>query len=230
MTLPVINTPKYELTLPGSGKKISYRPFLVKEEKILMMASESEDPKTMELAVGQIVDACVDGGLDIKELPTFDVEYLFVNLRGKSVGETVDLKVQCEKCKHEVTKRVDVTEVKVVEDKKAELKIPITDSIGIVMKYPSYGEISQADADKDPLSVINTCIDYIYDDQQVYKADECSKEELDQFVESLNHAQLMKLQEFFTTMPRLEKDISWKCEKCEHKNKQKITGMASFFA
>lgn len=230
MALPVVKTPKYELTLPGSGKKITYRPFLVKEEKILMMASESEDPRAMEMAIGQIVDACVDGGLNIKELPTFDVEYLFVNLRGKSVGESVDLKVSCEKCNHEIVKRVDVTDVKVVEDKKADLKVPIADGVGIVMKYPSFGEVSTADAEKDPLSIINICIDYIYDEQQVYKADECSKEELNQFVESLNHAQLMKLQDFFITMPRLEKDISWKCEKCEHKNKHKVTGMASFFA
>lgn len=230
MALPVVKTPKYELTLPGSGKKITYRPFLVKEEKILMMASESGDPKSMEMAVGQIVDACVDGGLDIKDLPTFDVEYLFVNLRGKSIGETVDLRVVCEKCDHEITKRVDVTEVKVVEEKGVDLKVPIADGIGIMMKYPSYGEISQTDAEKDPLSVISACIDYIYDSDQVYKASECSKEELDQFIESLNHAHLMKLQDFFTKMPRLEKDISWKCEKCGHKNKHKVTGMASFFA
>lgn len=230
MALPVVKTPKYELTLPGSGKKITYRPFLVKEEKILMMASESEDPKAMEMAIGQIVDACVDGGLNIKDLPTFDVEYLFVNLRGKSIGETVDLKVSCEECKHEVVKRIDVTDVKVVEDKKADLKIPISDGIGIMMKYPSFGEVSQTGGADDPLSVINACIDYIYDDNQVYKADECSKAELDEFIGSLNHAQLMKLQDFFVTMPRLEKDVSWKCEKCEHKNKHTVSGMASFFS
>ena len=229
MALPVVNTPKYELTLPGSGKKITYRPFLVKEEKILMMASESEDPKAMNIAISQIVDSCVDGGLKIDDLPTFDVEYLFIQLRSNSVGESVDVKMTCPKCSAEITKRIDLSTAKVVQKEDIDLKVPITNEIGIMMKYPTFGDVKDIDGKKNPMEFINCCIDYIYDSNQIYKKSDCTKKELDDFVDSLSHAQILKMQEFFENMPRIEKDVSFKCDRCDNKVKQTVSGMASFF-
>lgn len=229
MALPVISTPKFELALPSDGSKISFRPFLVKEEKILMMAVESDDQVEMGKAVCKIVNDCVDQDIDASNLPIFDLEYLFLNLRGKSVGETVDLKMKCEHCDSENLVRVDLTDLPIFRPDGHEPKVELTDTVGMVMRCPSFVQVSEAEGNKDPLALIYKCIDYVYDDKMVYKSSEVTEADLSNFIDGLNHKQLESVNQFFETMPRIEKEITFKCTSCKKKNKMVLKGLQDFF-
>ena len=230
MALPKVATPKYSLKLPSDGRMIQYRPFLVKEEKILLMAVESENEKEIIEAVKTIIGNCLETeGVDINDLPVFDIEYLFLNLRSKSVGETVKLKLKCEKCENECLVGVNLSEVDITKTEGHDTKIQLTNEIGIIMKYPTFGIAETPDVKSNPIKVVNLCIDKIYDSKSVYGAKDSTDEELDEFIDSLSHEQFQKIQGFFETMPKMKKEIKFKCDKCEDDNSIVVESLQDFF-
>ena len=229
MTLPKIATPTHTLKLPSDGRSIRYRPFLVKEEKILLMAMESEDEKEVTEAVKNIIENCVEDDLDVKNLAVFDVEYLFLNLRSKSIGESVKLKMSCEHCENECMVNVNLSSVEINRTEGHDNKIQLTSEIGVIMRYPTFGIAESVDITKDPLKVVNDCVDKIYDSKKVYNTRDSSEEELTEFVDSLNHEQFQKIQNFFETMPKLKKDVSFKCSKCKKDSDIVIERLQDFF-
>ena len=229
MALPTISTPTYTLKLPSSGEIIKYRPFLVKEEKVLLMAAESGDEKEIAIAVNSIIKNCVKDEVDTDSLAVFDIEYLFLNLRSKSIGESVKLLIPCEHCENECKVSVNLSDINVEKTEGHNKKIQLTDSIGVIMKYPTFKATETIDIDKDPLKIINMCIDQVYDSKSVYNTKDSSEEELVEFVDSLNQEQFKKIQEFFETMPKLRKEVDFKCSKCEKENNVVVDRLQDFF-
>jgi hypothetical protein len=228
MALPTISTPKYEMEIPSTGQKVSYRPFLVKEEKILMIASESKDVKEMSKAMKNVVGSCLETEIDVDSLTVFDLEYIFLNLRSRSVGETVEVSIKCSHCDKSTPVTVDLSDVEVTKQKKSDLKIAIQDDIGVVMRYPTVDDGFDYD-NKDPMKSIIRCIDYIYDSKQVYKASESTPAELNEFIESLSHEHLAKIFKFFEEMPKVKKKIDFKCLHCGEDDSYTAVGMTDFF-
>lgn len=229
MALPVVKTPTYDLVIPSTGQKVKYRPFLVKEEKILMVAAESEDKKDIANAMKEIVKSCIEEEIDVDNLATFDLEYIFVNLRSKSVGETVDLMIKCEHCGEENKVRVDFGKAYVTEQKNpGSSKVEITDSMGLVLRYPKIDDVL-ALSDSNPIDLVKGCIDYIYDEKQVYKASEADPSELDDFVNSLGYKEMEKVKSFFDDMPKLVMKVEFTCSSCKEENTVEIQGFDSFF-
>ena len=237
MALPKLNTPTYELEVPSTDEKIRYRPFLVKEEKILMIAMESKDNAQIVNAVKDIVSSCTFDKLNIATMPMFDVEYIFLNIRAKSVGEVSKLKVLCpDDKKTYVNTEVDLTEVEVHVDDKHTNKIELTDSMGMIMTYPTIdsfqdGGIQTINA-SNMLEVVGSCILQIYEDkgEKVYQAKDQTKKELTEFIESMNSGQFKKLQSFFDTMPKLKHTIKVKNPKTKKSSDVTLTGLNDFFA
>ena len=241
MPLPKINTPTYELTLPSNGKKIKYRPFLVREEKILIMALETEDQKQITSAIIQILTACImTRGVKLNELATFDIEYLFLNVRSKSVGETISLNLICpddEKTSVEVS--IDLDSIKVKKDKSHTNTIKLDDTLSMKMKYPSLDQFIQTNFDvneskgsqlEQSFDLISQCIDTIYSDEEAWPAAESSKKELSEFLEQLNTTQFQDIENFFETMPKLSYDVKVTNPKTKKKSTVTLEGLASFFA
>jgi len=208
MPLPKVNTPTYELVLPSSGKKLKYRPFLVREEKILIMALETEDVKQITDAVIEILNSCIlSKGIDLKKLATFDIEYLFLNVRSKSVGETVEINVTCpDDNKTSVAMTIDIDSIKIKKDKKHKNIIKLDDSLSLKLKYPSMDqfiennfEASDKNEVKNTLDMIISCIDVIYNEEESWNASEQTKKELEDFVDQLNTKQFKNIEEFFAT-------------------------------
>ena len=227
MALPILEVPTYELKLPSTGKKIKYRSFLVKEEKILMIANETGEVEDQKRAIGQIITNCSFGELDYKDMPTFDVEYLFLNIRAKSVGETVDLSVLCPDDK---TTRIDINininDIKCDKPKKNANIIKLNDDIGLVMKYPTMDIREDLD---DGFKVIIKCIESVYDENTIYSLDDFSKEEVSDFIDSMNSTQLEMIGNFFDNMPKVYKDIEVINPKTKVKSKVRLEGMETFF-
>lgn len=234
MALPVIATPKFELKLPSTGKKYKYRPFLVKEEKILLIALEGGNSEEILSAVKDIVSACVDS-IKIDELTIFDLEYLFLRLREKSISDVITINVRHQdegKCDNTQEIEVNLKDIQVVFDDKNQKKIQLTDTVGMVLKYPNISIMDSLDDDTDSdyaLSILENCIDYIYDDEIVYPAKDYKKEELKQFIESLSHSHMEKIDQFFTTLPKLEHIVTWKCNKCGKEETLTLRGLNDFF-
>jgi len=234
MALPELNTARYSMVLPSTGETIEYRPYLVKEEKILMIAMESEDQEAVMKAIIDVIKACLLTELNVDVLPMFDIETLFLALRSKSVGEKVDLKVKCEKegCETitDVSVNFDDIEQPVVGEEQT--KIMLTDDVGVVMKYPSVNSVAKmANADEsadNALKLIIQCIDSIFDADDVYPVENETDKSLLNFVESLSSVQFMKLSDFFNTMPSLSTTIDWKCS-CGMEQSKELRGLASFF-
>ena len=246
MALPKVVTPTYELTVPSSGEKVSYRPFLVKEEKLLLMAMEEGGASSMAKAMKDIIFACTDGGVKTKNLAPYDVEYFFLQLRGKSVGDVIDLtlskpgNVVCEEegenCRQTCELKLNVDDIKVDSSGEAESKIELTDTIGVKMNYPQietaakYAGTIGVDMKTDNIfKMINECIEYIWDDEEIFKAKDSSKKELTEFIESLDTNQFSKIRDFFEGMPRLKHIIEWKCPKCDKTGPMLLEGIDSFF-
>ncbi len=240
MSLPRIDSPIYNLTLPLSKKEIRYRPFTVKEQRNLLMALEASDIATMQTNIEQILNNCtLTEGIDISKLPLIDVEYYFLHLRAKSVGEVVENQYKCnnevdgKECGNLMNVKFNLTELQVITDDSVADKIMVTDKILVKLKYPDYSmlkRIEDADNISDfAFSLLVESIEYIHDGEQFYYASETSPEELMEFVESLNTEQFNKLQEFFDKLPTLKKDIHVKCSKCGFEHNIPVEGLESFF-
>jgi hypothetical protein len=217
MGLPRVAVPEYSLKLPSSGEEIKYRPFLVKEEKLLLIATESEDENEIIVATKNVIKNCVFSELDIDKLPIFDIEYIFLWLRARSKGEMIDLKYSCPKCKGEIPVQVNVEDVKVETVDGHSNKIELTDDLGICLKYPNMSFQSEIEAlkDKDQITLmfqsVLMCIDYIYDQKEMYSAKDYTTDELNDFLESLNDKQFEKITMFFETAPKLKHNVKLEC-------------------
>ena len=239
MPLPKINTPTFELVLPSNGKKIKYRPFLVREEKILIMALESEDMKQITDAVIQILSACIlTRGVKINDMSTFDIEYLFLNVRSKSVGETVEVNETCpDDNETSVSVNIDLDSIKVQKDKNHKNTIKLDDNLSMKLKYPSLKQFIESNFEASnpnntidsTLSVITSCIDMIYNDEESWSGSESSQKELEDFVENLNTKQFQMIEDFFTTMPKLSHKVKVKNPKTEVESTVILEGLAAFF-
>ena len=237
MPLPKINTPTYELTLPSNGKKIKYRPFLVREEKILIMALETEDQKQITDAVIQILSSCiVTRGVKIEKLATFDIEYLFLNVRSKSVGETISLNLICpddEKTSVEVS--IDLDSIKVKKDKSHTNIVKLDDNLSLKLKYPSMKQFIESNFEAGVETVSNTMdvvissIDMIYNEEESWNASESSKKELEDFIDQLNTKQFKLIENFFDTMPKLSHKVKVKNPKTNVESTILLEGLAAFF-
>ena len=236
MPLPKIVTPSYELTLPSNGKKISYRPFLVKEEKILILAIESSSLKQISRAIKDILKNCIlTKGVKVYQLPTFDIEYLFLNIRARSIGESIELVVTCpddNETKVNTTIYIDEIEVKRNDEHNTDIKID--DTYTMRMKYPSLDEFIDENFNFDEQSdnsfeIIASCIDMVFSEDEAWESKDCTKKELTEFVEQLNSAQFKEIEQFFETMPQLSHDIEVQNPKTKVKSTVKLEGLASFF-
>ena len=239
MPLPKIATPTYELELPSSGKKIEYRPFLVREEKLLVIALESEDTKQITTAIKAVIKSCIlTKGIKVEILPTFDIEFLFLNIRGKSVGEDLDVNLVCpddEETQVKVT--INLDDIKVQKNKNHTNKIKVDDSIMMEMKYPSLNEFIKNNFDvndenqmEQSFDLIGSCIDKIYTADEVWVAEDCTKKEMNEFLESMNSSQFKEIESFFETMPKLSHTVKVTNPKTKVKSDIVLEGLASFFA
>lgn len=238
--LPKIDIPIYETKLISNGEVVRFRPFLVKEQKLFLMAGESDDSKETIKAIKQVLRNCILDDVDVENMATFDIEYLFLQLRARSVGEIANLRFTCnnnisetEKCGNNVKIDVNVLEINPEKNKDHSNKIPITDTIGIVLKYPTFNSLDISDLNTDNieqiLEIIVSCIDYIYDENNVYYAKDTPKQELVEFIENLKQADLEKVSTFFNTLPKVKKDVDFQCEKCGYKEVLTLEGIQSFF-
>jgi len=237
MALPRLDVPTYELTIPSTDDKIKYRPFLVKEEKILLIAMESGETKAMLQSVKDIVDECTFNQLNLGNMPMFDIEYIFLNIRAKYVGEISKLKVLCQDdMKTYANVEIDLSEIQVQVSDDHTNKIELTDEMGVIMKYPtidSFNVNNIADITTDNmLEVIAACIAQIYDKkgEEVYDSKDSTQKELIEFVEQLNTKQFQDMQKFFDTMPALKHTITVKNPKTKKESKVTLTGLSDFFA
>jgi DNA-directed RNA polymerase subunit M/transcription elongation factor TFIIS len=237
MALPVSKTPVYHLTVPSTGENVKFRPFLVKDEKALLLAQQSEDPVVMINTLKEVIRGCLDDNVNINKLATFDIEYIFAQLRARSVGEIIDLVFTCANCEEEgntVKLKIDLTTIKVNKPEDHTDTISLFDNVGVKMKYPDVDMIKKLEAidevDMNSIfEVIISCIDYIYDDEQMFYAKETPKAEMMQFVENLTSTQFVKLQAFFETMPKIKHEVDFECPACKHKNHSVLEGINSFF-
>ena len=237
MALPKLNTPTYELEIPSTDEKIKYRPFLVKEEKILLMAMESKDNAQIINAVKDIVQSCTFEKVNVSTMPMFDMEYIFLNIRAKSVGEISKLKVLCpDDKKTYASVELDLTKVEVQVGDDHTNKIELTDDMGMIMTYPTIDSFLDSGIEKidanNMLDVISTCVLQIYENkgEKVYQAKDQTKKELTEFVESMNTGQFKQVQSFFDTMPKLKHTIKVKNPKTKKSSDVTLTGLNDFFA
>ena len=238
MPLPKIATPTYELELPSTGEVVTYRPFLVKEEKVLVIALESEDTKQITNAIKAVLKNCVlTKGIKVEKLPTFDIEYLFLNIRGKSVGEELDVNVICpDDEKTTVQVSIDLDDIQVMKNDDHDNKIKLDDNLMMELKYPSLDqfiknnfEFDEKNAMAQSFELIATCIDKIYTEDEVWASADCTKKELNEFLESMNSSQFKGIETFFETMPKLSHTIEVTNPKTKVKSEVVLEGLASFF-
>jgi len=233
MALPKINTVLYDLELPSSGKKIEYRPFLVKEEKILLTALEGGEEKDMAKAIKQIITQCVlTENFNVNKLAMIDLEYLFLNIRGKAVGDISTISFE-HKCGEIIKLDIDLSKVKIVKNKKYSDLVKLTDNIMIRLSPPGIDNVIGA-GDKNQIDmvmeIIRDSIVEIIQDEDVFSAQDHTREELEEFLDSLNSGQFKKLQDYYESLPKMKQDIEYTCPKCEKTETETLEGLASFFA
>ena len=239
MPLPKIATPTYELTLPSNKKKIKYRPFLVKEEKLLVLALESDDTKQITNAIKAVLKSCIETrGVKVESLPTFDIEYLFLNIRGKSVGEEVEVNIMApDDGETEIPILIQLDDIHVKEGEGHDKKIKLDDTLMMEMKYPSLDEFiknnfdlkGDVDIDKS-FELIASCIDKIFNEEEVWSTADFSKKEVSVFLEQMNSVQFKHIERFFETMPKLSYEVEVVNPKTEVKSTVVLEGLSSFFA
>jgi len=238
MPLPKISTPTYELTLPSTKKKIKYRPFLVKEEKVLIIAMESEDTKQITNAVKTVIKNCIiTRGVKVEALSTFDIEYLFLNIRGKSVGEEVEVLVTCpDDGQTQVPVTIPLDEIEVKENEKHSRDIKLDSDLTLRMKYPSMEEFVKSNfaigddmSLQDTFEIVSSCIEQVYNEEESWSASECSKKELADFMEQLSSKQFKQIETFFETMPKLSHTFKVKNPNTGVESDVVLEGLSSFF-
>ena len=239
MPLPKIATPTYSMVLPSLEKEINYRPFLVKEEKLLVLALESEDTKQITQAIKAVLKSCVQTkGIKVESLPTFDIEYLFLNIRGKSVGEDIEVMVTCpDDKKTQVPMSIHIDDIKVQKEEDHKRDIKLDDTYTLRMKYPSldefiknnFGAVESMNVD-DTFDLIASCIDQVYSEEESWASEDCSKKELNDFIESLNSTQFKMVEKFFETMPKLAHTVKVTNPNTKVESEIKIEGLQNFFA
>ena len=240
MPLPKIATPSYELELPSTGKTITYRPFLVKEEKLLVIALESEDTKQITNAIKAVIRACIlSKGIKVEALPTFDIEYLLLNIRGKSVGEDLDVKLICpDDNQTEVNVNINLDDIQVQKPEGHSNQIKLDNNLMMELKYPSLNEFIKNNFDPNEVGtnameqsfdLIGSCINKIYNEDEVWIAADCSKKEINDFLDSMNSNQFKEVEKFFETMPKLSHKIKVKNPKTKVESDVVLEGLASFF-
>jgi hypothetical protein len=242
--LPKIDVPVFSINLISTGKEVKFRPFTVKEEKLFLMANESNDLKTVVDTTKQVLNNCIISDIDVDKLPIFDIEYLFLNIRARSVSEIINLNYKCNndiknendddthKCGHTVKIDVNILDIKPKNNVKQETKIEITDKVGMVMRYPNFETVKKYETGNQTdviMKLTANCIDYIYDNDQIYYAKDTTEEELIDFIEGMQSKDLEKIKNFFDNMPRISKDLDFKCGKCGYDEKITVEGLESFF-
>jgi hypothetical protein len=238
MALPINSTPIYTLTIPSTKKEIKYRPFLIKEEKSLLIAQQSEDTGVMVDSLKEVIKSCVqDKTINVDAFATFDLEYVFTQIRARSVGEVIDLTLKCDACTDEnasATVKIDLLKLKVQTPENHTTKIELFDDVGITMKYPTMDVVKKLESlntnDIDSVfNIVVECIDYIYNSTEVFAAKDQSKTELMDFLNNLTSDQFEKVQSFFETMPKLSHAIDYTCPVCKKEHHKVLEGLNSFF-
>ena len=239
MPLPKIATPTYELELPSTGKKIQYRPFLVKEEKLLVLALESENTREITTAIKNVLKSCIKTrGIKVEALPTFDIEYLFLNIRGKSVGEELDVNIICpDDGETTVPVQINIDKIKIQRPEGHNSKIQLDDDILMELKYPSLEEFIKNNFDledqnqlEQSFDLIASCIESVYTADDVWTTADCTKKEIIEFLEQMNSRQFKEIEKFFTTMPKLSHEVKVTNPKTKVKSTVILEGLSSFFA
>lgn len=237
--LPKISTPSYFLTLPSTGKEIKYRPFLVREEKLLVLALETEDTKNITEAIKTVIKNCIETkGIKVETLPTFDIEYLFLNIRGKSVGEEIDVNIICSDDEETtVSVKINIDDIQVQKFEGHEKTIKVDDNVMIEMKYPSLEQFIKNNFDfnsannmDQAFDLISSCIEKIYTEDEVWVAADITKKELNEFLDQMNSSQFKKIEKFFETMPKLSHKIKVTNPNTKVENEVTLEGLTSFFA
>ena len=239
MPLPTIVTPTYELELPSTGKKVKYRPFLVKEEKLLVLALETENTKDISTAIKTVLKSCIQSrGVKVENLPTFDIEYLFLNIRGKSVGE--DIEVNLISPDDEVTEvpvTINIDDIKIQKSEDHNKKVKLDDTLMMEMKYPSLDQFIQSNFDfgdevsmDQSFDLIASCIDKIYNEEEVWSTADCTKKEVKDFLEQMNSLQFKEIESFFDSMPKLSHTVTFTNPKTKVESTVVLEGLSSFFA
>jgi len=238
MPLPKIATPTYELVLPSTKQEIKYRPFLVKEEKLLVLALESEDSKQITTTIKSVIKGCIlTKGIKVENLPTFDIEYLFLNIRGKSVGEEVEVNIICpDDGVTQVPVKINLDEIEVIENEEHEKNIKLDDNLMMEMKYPSLDQFIKSNFDfneenqvEQSFELIGACIDKVYSEEEVWATADCSKKEVNEFLEQMNSLQFKEVEKFFETMPKLSHTIKVKNPNTKVESDVTLEGLTSFF-
>ena len=238
MPLPTIVTPSYELELPSTGKKIKYRPFLVKEEKLLVLALETENPKDISTAIKTVLKNCIQSrGVKVESLPTFDIEYLFLNIRGKSVGELIEVNViSPDDEKTQVPIEINLEDIKVQKDKDHNKTIKLDDKLAMEMKYPSLDQFVKNNFDFEgnidmdqSFELIASCIDKIYNEEEVWSTSDVTKKEVISFLEQMNTMQFKEIEKLFETMPKLSHKVTFVNPNTKKENTVILEGLSSFF-
>jgi hypothetical protein len=243
MALPKIDVPIYMIDLPLSKQTIRYRPFLVKEEKLLLIAMESSDEKEILNSIKQIVNNCSLDEIEIDDIPLLDLEFFFLNLRARSIGEIVDLQYKCNNtvknekdeettCNNAVKIKVNLLEIKPEINKDHTNKIEFSKKLGIVMKYPNFKMVVDLDDSSEVekiIKIITKCIDYIYDEENIYYRKDITDEELIDFIEGMTREQFEKVQHFFDSIPKIKKELNFKCNKCNYTENIVVEGLQNFF-
>jgi DNA-directed RNA polymerase subunit M/transcription elongation factor TFIIS len=242
--LPKLDVPIYNIKLISTGQEVRIRPFLVKEQKLFLMAAESEDSKETINTIKQVLKNCILDDINVDILPTFDLEYLFMNLRARSVEEIVNLKYKCNNtikndknedtvCNGSVEFDVNLLQIEPTKHPEHSSKFLLNDKIGISLKYPTFEMVQkyeQMDENDIMVNILIDCIDYLYDDEQVYYSKDSSRKELEDFVDSMQQKDLEKIRVFFDTMPEIKKDVHFHCPKCGYEEEMVIKGLQNFFA
>ena len=239
MPLPTIVTPTYELELPSTGKKVKYRPFLVKEEKLLVLALETENTKDISTAIKTVLKSCIQSrGVKVENLPTFDIEYLFLNIRGKSVGEEVEVNLIAPDDEvTEVPVTIDIDDIKIQKSEEHNNKVKLDDSLIMEMKYPSLDQFIKSNFDfgdevtmDQSFDLIASCIDKIYNEEEVWSTADCTKKEVKEFLEQMNSMQFKEIEKFFETKPKLSHSVTFTNPKTKVESTVVLEGLSSFFA
>ena len=237
MALPMNRTPTFNLTIPSTGKQINYRPFLIKDEKALMIAQQSEDPQVMFDTLKDVIKSCIKDEVNVDDFAIFDIEYIFTQIRAKSVGERVELFLKCDTCEDDkavAQVNLDLTQLQVEKDPNHTNKIDLYDDVGMILKYPSLElltKLENLDSNnvEQMFEIVVDCIDSIYTSTEVFHAKEQDRNELRDFLNNMSPDQFVKVQTFFETMPKLKKEISYNCPVCRKKHDKVLEGLQSFF-